>query len=35
MIVVDVDRRATIAYAMNKTAGGIIGDARGEALVQL
>jgi hypothetical protein len=33
MIIVDVERRMTIAYMMNKMEGGIIGGLRSEALI--
>ena len=34
IIIVDVDRRMTIAYMMNKMEGGIIGGVRSEALLR-
>ena len=34
MIIVDVDRRMTIAYMMNKMAAGIIGGPRSDALIR-
>ena len=33
VIIVDVDRRMTIAYMMNRMEGGLLGDPRGEGLV--
>jgi CubicO group peptidase (beta-lactamase class C family) len=34
VIIVDVDRRMTIAYMMNNMQGGLVGDLRGENLVR-